>query len=256
MRSDLNKTRREFLTAAGASVVAGAMTGSLSAKTHPHFVVALFDAFVVFDPGPVRTLAERLVPGKGAELADEWRTRQFEYAWLRSVSGTYADFWHVTSDALSYAVDKTGATVSAEARDQLLDSFLHLKVWPDVPAAFSAMRQAKMRLGVLSNFSPMMLRANIESAGLASVLDYVISTDQARTYKPAPEAYRLGIDITKADRSQILFAAFAGWDAAGARLFGYPTFWVNRQKLPEERFGLPADQGSDSLSDLLAFVLV
>ena len=28
------------------------------------------------------------------------------------------------------------------------------------------------------------------------------------------------------NQGEIAFAAFAGWDAAGAKAFGYPTFWV------------------------------
>ena len=65
--------------------------------------VIAFDAFVVFDPRPLSALAEKLFPDKGADLLAAWRTRQFEYTWLRTISGTYEDFWKVTGDALVYA---------------------------------------------------------------------------------------------------------------------------------------------------------
>jgi 2-haloacid dehalogenase len=42
----------------------------------------------------------------------------------------------------------------------------------------------------------------------------------------------MGLDAFGAKAGQILFAAFAGWDAAGAKSFGYATFWVNRQNQP------------------------
>jgi 2-haloacid dehalogenase len=62
-----------------------------------------FDAFPIFDPRPVSSLAEEFFPGKGAELSNAWRTRQFEYTWLRTVAGRYADFWQVTEEALTFA---------------------------------------------------------------------------------------------------------------------------------------------------------
>ena len=99
-----------------------------------------------------------------------------------------------------------------------------------------------------------MLQANIKSAGLTGIFEEVISTDQARTFKPDPRAYQLGIESLGLQRNQILFAAFAGWDAAGARLFGYPTFWVNRLKLPAEELGAVPDGSGGSLLDLVQFL--
>lgn len=62
-----------------------------------------FDAFPVFDPRPIAVLAEKLYTGNGAALTNLWRTRQFEYTWLRTISSRYADFMRVTEDALVFA---------------------------------------------------------------------------------------------------------------------------------------------------------
>src|ERR1043165_3771246 len=59
-----------------------------------------FDGFPIIDPRPVGTRAEQLFPGRGAELMAAWRTRQFEYTWLRTLTRRYADFWLVTEEAL------------------------------------------------------------------------------------------------------------------------------------------------------------
>jgi len=55
-------------------------------------------------------------------------------------------------------------------------------------------------------------------------------------------------------RDEIVFAAFAGWDAVGAKAFGYPTFWVNRLHLPLEELGVAPDAEGADLNDLLNFV--
>jgi 2-haloacid dehalogenase len=55
-------------------------------------------------------------------------------------------------------------------------------------------------------------------------------------------------------REQILFVAFAGWDAAGAKWFGYPTFWLNRAGAPSEQLSVDEDGTGSSMTDLVAFV--
>jgi 2-haloacid dehalogenase len=56
-------------------------------------------------------------------------------------------------------------------------------------------------------------------------------------------------------KEEIVFAAFGGWDAYGAKSFGYPTYWVNRFNLPVERLGIQADGTSGGFDGLVAFVL-
>jgi 2-haloacid dehalogenase len=58
-----------------------------------------FDAFVLFNPDSVVPDIERSFSGKGRELANLWRTSQFEYAWLRSITNRYVDFFAITEDA-------------------------------------------------------------------------------------------------------------------------------------------------------------
>ena len=256
--------RREFmaLTAAGlASRALGQHSGNAGRDQTPKIhapklkIKAIaFDAFPIFDPRPVFALAEELFPGNGVALSDEWRTRQFEYTWLRVVAQRYADFWQVTEDALVFAADKLKLELSAEKREKLMNGYLNLKAWPEVPPALSALRKSGLRMAFLSNLTQHMLQANIKSAGLSGIFEEAISTDQARTFKPDPRAYQLGIQSLGLQRNEILFVAFAGWDAAGASLFGYPTFWVNRSKLPAEKLDAVPDGSGESLLDLLHFL--
>jgi hypothetical protein len=46
------------------------------------------------------------------------------------------------------------------------------------------------------------------------------------------------IDAFRMPKQEILFAAFGGWDAAGAKSFGYETYWTNRLNLPVEELGI------------------
>ncbi len=184
-------SRREFLEIASTTVAAsGIATSPSSAEpTRPAIKAIAFDGFPIFDPRPIFALAEELFPGRGTELSNAWRTRQFEYTWLRTVAQRYRDFLGVIEDALIFAGNS-----------------------------------------------------------------HILSTDAVRVYKPHPQAYQMGIDAFGLKREEILFAAFAGWDASGAKIFGYPTFWVNRQKQPLEQLDEIPDGEGPGMGDLLGFL--
>ena len=68
----------------------------------------------------------------------------------------------------------------------------------------------------------------VKNSGLENIFEPHLSTDRVSAYKPDPRAYQMGVDAFGLSRQEIAFVAFGGWDAAGARSYGYPTFWVNR----------------------------
>jgi 2-haloacid dehalogenase len=94
-----------------------------------------------------------------------------------------------------------------------------------------------MVTGVLSNGDPAMLEAAVKSAGLADLLDHVISVDAIGQYKTSPEAYALGEQATGLPAAKIGFVSSNGWDALAAAWYGYQTLWVNRYGLPFEEIG-------------------
>ena len=247
--------RRGFLTLATAT----AATNLLLARPallagRRQFQAIACDAFVIFDPRPVAALAEQLFPGKGGELLKLWRARQFEYQWLHALAAHYADFQQATDEALVFAANELQLTLPRATRTRLVQAYSELRAWPDVAPALAAFKDAGIRVALLSNMTAAMLAANMENAGLQGAFAHVLSTDRIRAYKPEPRAYQMAVDAFALPAEAIVFAAFAGWDAAGARWFGYPTFWVNRLGSPPEELGAPADATGMSCADLAAFV--
>ena len=248
--------RREFLMRMAASGLALQTCAKDAASSRGTIRAVAFDAFPILDPRSVFSLAEELYPGRGVDLSNVWRARQFEYAWLRSISERYSDFWQVTDDALVFAARALKVELTPEKHARLMEAYLKLRCWPDVPSALRSLRKAGIRLAFLSNMTAKMLEAGIRNSQLDSVFDHVLSTDRVKAYKPDPRAYQMGLDAFGLKRTQVLFAAFAGWDAAGAKSFGFPTFWVNRQNQPGEELGVTLDGIGQNLDDLVAFVLV
>jgi 2-haloacid dehalogenase len=249
----MSLSRRQLLAITSLTIVSGIATASQQEARAPIKAIA-FDGFPIFDPRPTFALAENLFPGRGTELSNLWRTKQFEYTWLRTMTGDYRDFQDVIDDALVFACKSLDIELTGVKRSALVESYLGMTVWPDVLPALSMLKDNGMRLALLSNFSPAMLDANIRAAGLEGIFEFRLSTDAVRAYKPDPRAYQMGLDAFGLKREEVLFAAFAGWDASGAKLFGYPTFWVNRQKQPREQLDASPDGEGPGMTDLVHFL--
>lgn len=248
--------RREFISLT-ASATAGALLDRRAASAAPANVpvqAVAFDAFPIFDPRPIFALAEELYPGRGSELSKTWRLRQFEYTWLRTLAGRYADFWHVTEDALVFATKELRLDLDSQKRTRLMSAYLKLEAWPDVREVLKSLKASGIRLAFLSNFSKRMLEAAVKNSALEGMFEFLLSTDEVKQFKPASRAYQVAVDALGLKPQAIAFAAFAGWDASGAKWFGFPTVWVNRLNATKEELEVSPDLTCSSLSGLLEFV--
>lgn len=99
-----------------------------------------------------------------------------------------------------------------------------------------------------------MLNAGIKNSSLDGMFEFVLSTEQAKIYKPDPRACQIGVDAFGVKHEEIVFAAFAGWDAVSAKWLGYPTVWVNRFSFADEKMDMSADAGGKDMSILKRFV--
>jgi 2-haloacid dehalogenase len=245
--------RRSFLALAAAGALADGVR--LQGAPRRRYKAVAFDGLVIFDPRPVAALTESLFPGRGAAIGSAWRSRQFEYQWLRALGGRYADFLQCTEQGLRFAARQLDVPLTDAAAAQLVGAWQHLDVWADVPDALERLRSADLRVVMLSNMSTAMIADGLRRTGASPLFDVTLSTDAVQTFKPDPRAYALAADRLKLSRDEILFVPFAGWDVAGARWFGYPTFWVNRAAAPAEALDAVPDGAGPDLRALLTFAL-
>ena len=119
----------------------------------------VFDAYgTLFDVHSV-VEAARAVTADPQALSLLWRQKQLEYTWLRSLMGRYEDFWLVTGQALRFAVRRLGLAADEAQIDALMDAYLTLRPFPEVPGALRALRGRP--LAILSNGSPRMLEGAV-----------------------------------------------------------------------------------------------
>ncbi len=214
----------------------------------------VFDAYgTLFDVhSAVGNLSDEVGP-RHAELSMLWRTKQLEYTWLRSLMRSHCDFWQVTSDALQYAMDATNINDKA-LHEKLMQAYLKLDAFAEVPAVLNLLKKAGIPTAILTNGSPMMIEAAVDSAGLNDVISHQLSVESVGIFKPDPQVYKLASDTLGIAPEKISFQSSNAWDAAGAAHFGFQVAWVNRYSQPVERLpGTPSAVISD-LDGLLGVI--
>ncbi len=207
---------------------------------HKPFSALVFDAYgTLFDVHSVTHLCESLFPGQGPALSLAWREKQLQYTWLRSMMGRWEDFAQVTREALGWAAESRGLELGPEAEARLFDAYLKLAPFPEVPAALAAL--APYPRAILSNGTRSMLEPLAAYTGLAQYLAAILSVDAVALYKPDPRVYHLAVEHFRCPADEILFVSSNGWDATGAKCFGFTTAWVNRSGAPLEQLGAVPD---------------
>ncbi len=215
-----------------------------------------FDAYgTLFDVYSVTALCDRLFPGSGNALAQQWRAKQLQYSMLRTLMGRYKDFWQLTEDGLVYATKSLKLDLTADKRKQLMDAYLHLTAFPDVKPGLEELKKLGLKLAVLSNGEPKMLSAVAKSAGVDTLLDAIISVDEIKAFKPDPRVYKLATSHLKLDAAALGFVSSNNWDVNGAASTGLATFWIQRNAAePPEELGYAANRVVKAITDLPGIV--
>ena len=197
----------------------------------------VFDAYgTLFDVNSAARTAQNSLGERWQPLAELWRAKQLQYTWLRGLTGHHRDFWQVTGDALDFAMSTMHVEDSA-LRSRLMNLYLALSAYPEVPDVLTRLKTAGMKVAILSNGTPAMLAAAAANAGIANLLDAVLSVEEVKVYKPHPSVYRLACERLKVSTGQVCFVSSNGWDAYSAKAFGFRVLWCNRSgQCPE---GIP-----------------
>lgn len=210
----------------------------------------IFDAYgTLFDFASAAAGCRDVLGDKVGALTTLWRDKQLQYTWLRAVAGRHADFWQVTGDALDYALE-TLDLADAALRGRLMDLYLGLETFPEVPAMLATLKNNGIVTAILSNGSPSMLASIVGKAGLTGVLDAVLSVEEVGVFKPHPKVYQLAVDRLGIPAAAIAFQSSNAWDAYAASAFGMRVVWCNRYGQRRERLPGRPDHEIRSLAEL------
>jgi len=133
------------------------------------FKAYVFDAYgTLFDVHSAVSRHAELVGDNPARVSEIWRNKQLEYTWVRTGMDRYRDFWTLTADALDFALAAVPGS-NPSCRKTLLDAYMTLDCYAEVPKVLKQLRATGAKTAILSNGSPDMLSAAVNSAGLAEL---------------------------------------------------------------------------------------
>jgi len=207
----------------------------------------VFDAYgTLYDVHSVVQRCETCFPGKGTQLSLLWRAKQLEYTWQRSLMQRYVPFSQLTREALSYSCAALGLD-AAEHMEPLMAEYHCLAPFPEVR---EVLERLPLKKAILSNGSPDLLMPLVRHSDLH--LDAILSVDQLRVYKPAPQVYEMAVKRLGVAKERIGFVSSNCWDALGAKSFGFRVWWINRTGAPLDRLDFEPDGALHGLGDLPA----
>lgn len=210
-----------------------------------------FDALgTLFELTPLLDeIDERVAPGAGEDFA----RRLVPWTWLATAAGR----WQPLSEVARAALAAAARTQRVQLGDALASELLsHMQRLPLAGGASDVLRTLRpAQLAVLSNDTEESLKALAHNAGVAQCFEHLLSADQARAFKPAPQVYALASVAFGVSSDRVLLVSANEWDIAGGHLAGLRTAWIAGGR-PEARvLDVSADivvNSLDRLPDALA----
>jgi 2-haloacid dehalogenase len=214
----------------------------------------VFDAYgTLFDVHAAIARHRDEVGPDADRLSELWRSKQLEYSWTLTLAGRYLDFWSLTQQALDHAFARV-PSADRRLRSKLLEAYRRLDAFADARATLKELKRRGHRTAILSNGSPDMLAAAVAAADLGADLDFVLSVDSIRMYKPRPEVYALVPAAMRVEAADVVFVSSNRWDVMGAASFGFRAAWINRANLPDEYADRPPAVVLRDLTALLTII--
>jgi len=218
----------------------------VSSRVRPEVVV--FD--VVETLASLDAVAARLRELQQPEgLLARWFTRLLRDGMALTAAGSYAGFAAVAASALRAEVRRA---LSDEQIGYAVAGFAELTAQPDAVPAIRAAQQAGLRVFTLSNGAAASTRKFLERAGVAELVERVLSIDDVAAWKPTPAPYELAVREAGVPADRVALVAVHSWDVHGAHQVGLTTGWCPRLEGEQTPVFAPADITADTLDGVIA----
>jgi 2-haloacid dehalogenase len=149
-------------------------------------------------------------------------------AMVDALTGGYTPFSEMMDAAMRRRLRLAGS--DEERAVSALELVSTMPAYIEAPGAMESLRARGLKLGVLAQSAAESADAVLRFAGLRDRLELVLSAQDAGAYKPDPRPYRMALEQTGANGSEVCFVSTHWWDVAGAKRAGLRTGWVARRE--------------------------
>jgi 2-haloacid dehalogenase len=195
----------------------------------PSSTVLAFDVYgTLIDPFHMEEHLRPAFGQRAREASEMWRGKQLEYSFRRALMKKYQDFNHCTAEALRFVCVQLGTTLPEETQKDLMNRYLRLPAYMDVPAALESLAARGFQIVACSNGTESAVRGLLENAGVLPRFSAIVSTDRIRTFKPDPAVYEYLAAETRSPKENVWMISSNPFDVIGAKACGLRTAWVRR----------------------------
>ncbi len=155
-----------------------------------------------------------------------WFELFMQYCFADNSTPRFNDFISIAKATMQMTAHKLDKKIDDADIDSVLEMLKSLPVQDGVQEGLSALVDGGYRVAALTNSPEEVVRERMESTGLISYFDCVLSAEQVKKYKPGMEAYKWVVRKMNAKEKDILFVSAHGWDIAGAANAGMATAFI------------------------------
>ena len=213
----------------------------------------VFDAYgTLFDVNSAAAKCKEKLGSKWEGFANAWRTTQLEYTWLRSLMKKHKNFWEITEDSLDHTMETF--KIKKEMRNELLDLYKKLSPYPEVKKCLDGLKAKKIKIAILSNGTPELLKMLVENNNIQNYFDDIFSIETVGVYKPDSRVYEMPVKKYDCKPENICFMSSNTWDVSGSGVFGYSAVWVNRLNKVFDKLSYKPKYVINNLEELLKII--
>lgn len=211
-----------------------------------------FDIYgTLIDTAGVTSKLTSMIDDDATVFSDLWRAKQLEYTWRYGLMGRYENFRVCTRQALDFSCLQTGHELNPQQREALMQKYLDLPVFGDVPEGLQQLNKAGVKMYGFSNGLPADLEILLENAGIRKILDGVVSVDDKQTFKPDPVLYHYFVEKTGAGYDDTWLVSSNGFDVCGAVAAGMHAVWLQRNvAVPFDPWDVAPEKTVSSFNEL------
>jgi 2-haloacid dehalogenase len=181
-----------------------------------------------------------------AAIRKEWFTQTLQLAMTSLLTNSYEDFGVQADTALEITARRYKVSMLGEEKNLILGTLRKLRAFPDVARSLQRLRDAGLKVAALTNSTVSASEAQLTFAGLRDHFEQIISTDEIRCFKPAPEVYQLAAGRLGVELGQVRLVSAHDWDVTGALRAGCSAAFIARPGQVMNPFGPQPDiRGSD-----------
>lgn len=188
-------------------------------RPRPHVIAFdVMETLFPLDPLDRRFQDAGLPPG----LMRLWFERTLRNAFALTVTGEYKAFREIALGALA---DVSQHRLSVSVMEKLIGAIATLNPRPDAALAMHRAKDMGLRVIALTNGAAMPTQQMLEHAELSSLVEMVISVEDAGSWKPTPDPYRYAAEMHGVAPAHMALVSAHAWDIHGAHRAGLTTGW-------------------------------